>query len=62
MAGFRGREVTGEATRRDMGKIMVCCVGGEVVKFVNHFNFTLSYWSGEGELTGAKGGGDAWLD
>jgi hypothetical protein len=62
VAGFRSGEVAGEATRRDMGKRMVCCVHGEVVKFVNHFNLTLSYWSGEGELTGAKGGSDAWLD
>jgi hypothetical protein len=33
-----------------------------VVKFVNHFNLTLSYWRGEEELTGAKEGGDAELD
>jgi hypothetical protein len=32
-----------------------------MVKFVNHINLTLSYWSGEGELTEAEGGGSASL-
>ena len=41
---------------------MVLCVRGEVVKFVNHFNLTLSYWRGEEELTGAKEGGGTELD
>jgi hypothetical protein len=62
VAGFRGGEVTGEATGRDRGKRMVRCVRGEVVKFVNHFNLTLSYWRGEEELTGAKEGGGTELD
>jgi hypothetical protein len=33
-----------------------------VVKFVNYLNLTLSYWRGEGEITGAKGGVDTELD
>jgi hypothetical protein len=32
------------------------------VKFVNHFNLTLSYWREDGELTRAKEGGGAKLD
>jgi hypothetical protein len=31
------------------GKGMVFCARGEVVKFVNYYNLTLSYWRGEGE-------------
>ena len=62
VAGFRGGKVTGEDTGRDRGKRMVHCVRGEVVKFVNLFNLTLSYWRGEEELTGAKEGGDTELD
>jgi hypothetical protein len=41
---------------------MVLCFRGEVVKFVNHFNLTLSYRRGEEELTGAKEGGGTELD
>jgi hypothetical protein len=62
VAGFRGGLVAGEATARDRGERMVRCVHGEVVKFVNQLNLTLSYWSGKGELTAAEGGGGAWLD
>jgi hypothetical protein len=36
---------------------MVRCVHGEVVKFENHSNLTLSYRRGEEELTGVKEGG-----
>jgi hypothetical protein len=61
VVGYRGGEVAGEATGRDRGRRVVRRVRGEMVKFVNHFNLTLSYWSGEGELTGAEGGGGAWL-
>jgi hypothetical protein len=62
VAGFRGSEIAGEATGRDRGKRMVHCAHGEVVKFVNHFNLTLSYWREDGELTRAKEGGGAKLD
>jgi hypothetical protein len=62
VAGFHGGEVVGEATGRDRGKRMVRCVRGEVVKFVNHSNSTLSYWRGEEELTGAKKGGGVELN
>jgi hypothetical protein len=62
VAGFHGGEVTGKATRRDRGKRMVRCIRGEVVKFVNLFNLTLSYWRGEEEHTRAKEGGGAELD
>jgi hypothetical protein len=61
VAGFRGSEVAGEATGRDRGRGVVFCARGEVVKFVNYFNLTLSYRRGEEELTGAKEGGDAKL-
>ena len=61
MAGSHGGEVAGEATGRDRGRRMVRRVRGEMVKFVNHFNLTLSYWRGEGELTEAEGGGSASL-
>jgi hypothetical protein len=39
----------------------VGCARGEVVKFVSYLNLTLSYWGGDGERTGAEGGGGAWL-
>jgi hypothetical protein len=45
-----------------IGEKMLRCVHGEVVKFVNHFNLTLSYRRGEEELTEAKEGGGAELD
>jgi hypothetical protein len=44
------------------GEKVVLRVRGEVVKFVSYLNLTLSYWRGEEELTGAEGGGGAWLD
>ena len=55
-------EVVGEATERDGWEKVVLRVRGEVVKFVSYLNLTISYWRGEEELTGAEGGGDAWLD
>jgi hypothetical protein len=41
---------------------MVFCACGEVVKFVNYSNLTLSYWRGEGEFIGVKEGGGIELD
>jgi hypothetical protein len=60
VAGFRGGEVVDDG--RGRGKRMVRYVRGEVVKFVNLFNLTLSYWRGEEELTEAKEGGGDELD
>jgi hypothetical protein len=57
VAGFHGGKVAGEAIGCDRGKRMVRCVHGEVVKFENHSNLTLSYRRGEEELTGVKEGG-----
>jgi hypothetical protein len=43
-------------------KGMVFCARGELVKFVNYSNLTLSYWRGEEEFTGVKKGAGAELD